>query len=155
MTPPRAVLLVDADRTFARALAVLLRREGNSVAVASTRRQALQAARRRPYDLAIVDVLIEGGGPDLARSLAPRVGRLVLVVGARLGPDEVLEAALGFPVRRKSDVVALLRGPGASSNGRGSGAKRPAARPPCRAATAPAPGRPAPGPARGPRRPPG
>jgi len=105
MTPGRSVLVVDGDRACALAMAMVLRRRGDSVTLASSRRAALLAARRSRYDLALVDLLIGGsGGPDLARLLARRVGRLVLTVGARLRPDEVLEAVLGFPVRSKSDV---------------------------------------------------
>jgi hypothetical protein len=76
--------------------------------VARTRAQALQAARRRPYDLAVVDLFLRGGGAELARDLARSVPQLYLSLGARLVEDEILEAALGFPVCRKSALPGLL-----------------------------------------------
>jgi len=120
MHAPRCVLLVDGDESCAQALAALLRRQGDSVHVVQTRTQALQASRRRTYDVAIVDLFVEGGGAELARLLARRVPRLVLSLGARLVGQEILEAALGFPVLRKTALPALLRGRGASSNGTAS-----------------------------------
>lgn len=139
----RIVLLVDADPSYGRTLAALLRRQGDVVEVVSTRSAALGAARRRRFDLAIVDLFVDGGGAELARSLARRVPVLVLSFGARLHEDELLEAALGFPVRRKTALPALLgaaalTGPGASSSDAACAATRRAARPPSRAASAPA-----------------
>jgi DNA-binding response OmpR family regulator len=101
-------LLVESDEGCGRSLAVVLRRQGNRVHVARTRAQALQAARRRPYDLAVVDLFLRGGGAELARDLARSVPRLYLSFGARLQEDELLEAALGFPVLRKSALPGLF-----------------------------------------------
>lgn len=108
MQPNRSILLVESDEGCGRSLAVVLRRQGNHVHVARTRAQALQAARRRPYDLAVVDLFLRGGGAELARDLARSVPRLYLSFGARLQEDELLEAALGFPVLRKSALPGLL-----------------------------------------------
>lgn len=66
------------------------------------------AAGRRDYDLALVDLLVRGGGVELAWKLAQRVPRLYLTVGARLLGDEILETALGFPVLHKARVSAVL-----------------------------------------------
>jgi len=121
----RAILLVERDVTWGQTLAKLLRRQGDRVRVAHTRSQALLEARRKPYDLAIVDLFVRGGGVELARELSRQVPRLYLSLGARLGRDELLEAALGFPVHRKAELPALLRGRGASSNGRGSAVRSP------------------------------
>lgn len=111
MQPSRSILLVESDEGCGRSLAVVLRRQGDRVHVARTRAQALQAARRRPYDLAVVDLFLRGGGAELARDLARSVPRLYLSFGARLEEGEILEAALGFPVLRKAALPGLLRTP--------------------------------------------
>jgi len=105
----RTVLIVDRDAHYGRALSKLLRSQGDEVRLATTAAGAQRAVRERRFDLAIVDVLQEGGGAELARSLARRVGRLVLSVGASLDHDQLLETALGFPVRRKALLPELLR----------------------------------------------
>lgn len=124
MQTSRAVLLVDGDAVYGRTLAQVLRQQGARVRVVQTRCQALEASRRERYDVAIVDLFVRGGGTELARVLARRVPRLVLSLGAHLGKDEILEAALGFPVLRKAALPALLRGRGASSSGTASGERR-------------------------------
>ena len=141
MPSARSVLLVDPDATYGRTMASVLRRQGDQVRVVRTSRQALDEARRRPYDLAIVDLFVRGGGAELARELARRVPRLLLSLGVRLGRDEALEAALGFPVFLKSALPAVLRGRDASSNGRGSAERHPGSEPPFPGAIAPARGR--------------
>jgi DNA-binding response OmpR family regulator len=111
MPPSRAILLVDSDSGCGRAWAAVLRRAGHRVSLARTRAGALRSARRGGYDLAVVDIFVRGGGLELARELARSVPRLYLSVGARLLSDEVLEAALGFPVLRKAELGALLARP--------------------------------------------
>src|SRR5262249_60874937 len=110
-----------------------------------------------------------------ARELARRGAGLVLSSGARLGREEPLDAALGFPVYRKGAPPGLLtreplsepsplvpearaakaerpvRARAASSNGRASGGRRRESRPPSRDASAPAPEPAAPGLDRSPR----
>jgi len=140
----RDILLVDGDTGCGAALAVVLRRQGNRVRLVHTRSQALQASRRRAYDVAIVDLFLGGGGTELARVLSRRVPHLVLSLGARLSRQELIEAALGFPVLYKAALPALLRGPDASSNGRAFGATRRGSRRPAPAASARAPRHPAP-----------
>ncbi len=147
-------MLVDADASYGRALAALLRRRGDVVEVVRTRAAALQAARRRPFDLAVIDLFVSGGGAELARTLRRRVPALVLCFGARLRDDALLEAALGFPVRRKATLpewLDALTDPGASSSGAACAEKSRAARPPSRGANAHARARPGPGRARAPR----
>ncbi len=112
MTAVRVVLLVESDRPCALALARLLRRRGHRVRVAGSARAALQAAGRESFDLAVVDLLLPGGGVDLARRLSKKVPRLYLSVGARLLPGEIIEMALGFPVLRKAKVPELVRARG-------------------------------------------
>ena len=108
MRPARAILLVESDASCGGALARLIRRGGDRVRLVRTTRAALGAVQREPYDLAVVDLLVKGGGVDLARRLTSRVPRVYLSVGARLLADELIEAALGFPVLRKGDVPKRL-----------------------------------------------
>jgi CheY-like chemotaxis protein len=151
----RLVLLVDNDASCARTLSRILKRQGAQVLVYRTRRQALAAVRRRQFDLAVIDLFAAGGGLELARDLAGLVPRIVLTLGMSLKQEEVLEAALGFPVHRKALVSALLsegrlRGADGASSDRGFAAIPPGFPPPCLAATSPPRARPArvPGPAR-------
>jgi CheY-like chemotaxis protein len=139
MHSSRMVLLVDPDAACGRALAALLRRQGDRVRVVRTPSQALSAVDRDQYDLGIVDLFVDGGGVELARQLQQRVPRLLLSLGARLGPDELLEAAVGFSVHHKAELPGLLRAPAAASNGRASLATRPAAPRPFDDASGPAP----------------
>jgi len=129
MDSDSVVLIVDRDAAYGHALAVVLRRQGQRVKVVRTRTQALLAAERGAYDIAIVDLFVGGGGAELARDLSRHVPRVFLSLGARLPPDELLEAVLGFPVHRKAVLPDLFKVPGASSNGRASGARRPGSPP--------------------------
>jgi CheY-like chemotaxis protein len=150
----RQVLLVDADAGYGRALAALLRRQGDHVRVVRTGAAALSAARRRRFDLAVVDLFLGGGGAEVARALSRHVPELVLSLGTRLSDDALLEAALGFPVRRKMHLPAALdaRGaltaPSVSSSDAACGATRPGSRRRARAASAPVPAPRAPAPVR-------
>jgi CheY-like chemotaxis protein len=133
------VLLVDRDTRTGHALAAVLRRGGDVVHVASNRAQAHAALKRLRFDLAVVDLFAEGGGVELARDLARQVPQVVLSLGAILSEEELIEAALGFPVHRKAALPALLTGQGASSSGGASGARRRGSRRPEHAANGPAP----------------
>lgn len=106
----RTVLIVDRDAHYGRALTKLLEAQGNDVRLVTTAAQAQRAVRARRYDLAVVDLLQDGGGAELARTLSRRVGQLMLSIGARLERDELLEVALGFPVREKAALPKLLGG---------------------------------------------
>jgi CheY-like chemotaxis protein len=125
MTPSRAILLVEPDAQCGRALARLLRRNGHRVRHVRSARAALAAAEREAFDLAVVDLLLAGGGADLGRRLSRRVPHLYLSVGARLLPEEIVEMALGFPVLRKASVPGLV---GARVNGAGPARRAKTAR---------------------------
>jgi DNA-binding response OmpR family regulator len=128
-----SVLLVDRDASCGRALAVVLRRQGHRVQLARTRTKALALARRQAFDLAIVDLFVDGGGVELARDLSRHVPRLLLTVGMGMKQEEVLEAALGFPLHRKSvlpsvlapRVVTPVRARGGASSDKASAATLP------------------------------
>jgi CheY-like chemotaxis protein len=124
----RTILLVEDDPGYAQALSLVLRSQGDRVEVAQSAAEARAAARNGDYDVAIVDLFTRGGGTELARELAMRVPRLVLSHGAAIPRNELLQAALGFPVCRKAMLPALLTGRGASSTGKGSAGKRRVAR---------------------------
>jgi CheY-like chemotaxis protein len=111
MRRARAILLVEPDAACGRILAEVLRRGGDTVRVVRTSGQALLAAGRAPYDLAVVDLLVRGGGVELARKLSRQVPSLYLSVGAQLLGDEILEAAFGFPILRKARMPTLLARP--------------------------------------------
>jgi CheY-like chemotaxis protein len=109
--PARAILLVEPDAACGRALARLVRRSGVRVRLVRTPRAALGAAAREAYDAAVVDLLVSGGGVDLARRLSRRVSRVYLSVGPRLLTDELVLAAVGFPVLRKKGLAQLFAPP--------------------------------------------
>jgi CheY-like chemotaxis protein len=140
MQPARRILLVESDAECGRALAALLERAGNKVRLVKDRAEALVATRRRRYDLAVVDLFLPGGGPELARRLARRVPRLYLSLGARLATEEILQAVLGFPLLHKAALPRGITDPDASSNGTGSGVKRRGSSLPRPAASVPARG---------------
>jgi CheY-like chemotaxis protein len=135
MPPRRTILLVEADPGYAQALTLVLRQQGDEVDVAPGPDEALEAARGGRYDLAVVDLFTRGGGTELARELSRSVPHLVLSHGAELPREELLQAAVGFPLCRKATIPALLKGRAASSIGRGSGARRRGSRRPAPDAT--------------------
>lgn len=108
MRPARAILLVESDVGCGRALSRLVRRAGDRVRLVRTAGAAVAAAQRQGYDVAVVDLLVKGGGVALARRLTRRVPRVYLSVGAKLLNDELVEAAVGFPVLRKRDLPTLV-----------------------------------------------
>jgi hypothetical protein len=108
----------------------------------------MAAARRTAFDLAIVDLFVEGGGVELARELSRHVPRLLLTLGMGMKQEEVLEAALGFPVHRKAQLPSVLaprvvtpaRARGGASSDTASGATLQGFPPLSLDANAPSPG---------------
>src|SRR5262245_17850634 len=107
MRGTRAILLVASEPWGQTLAEPWRRRQGGRGHGVRTRGPALAASRRHHFDVAVVDLLIRGGGFELARQLSRRVGCLYLSVGARLVGQEILELALGFPVVRKADVLKI------------------------------------------------
>jgi ActR/RegA family two-component response regulator len=108
MRSPESVLIIDADVPCSHALARVLRRQGARVVCCRTRGQALAAVRKRSFDLAVVDIFATGGGVELARELARHVPRVVLSLGLEGRQEDILEAALGFPVHQKATLSRVL-----------------------------------------------
>ena len=108
---PRAcrLLLVEPDTACGRTLAAVFRRQGYVVRLVHSRAAALRAAREVIYEIGVVDLFVRGGGLELARELRRRVRRLVLCVGPALARAEVLHAAVGFPIHRKTALSRVLR----------------------------------------------
>lgn len=109
MDAPRTILIVDPDSGYGRALAVVLKRQGNRVRLVKTRQQAVLASKREQYDLAIIDLFLAGGGVELARKLSPHVNQLVLTLGVRMEQSDILEAALGFQVYCKAALAKMIQ----------------------------------------------
>jgi DNA-binding NtrC family response regulator len=86
-------LLIDEDRNFREALAIALRLEGCEVASASSAADALLALRRRPYDLCVVDLHLDGAEGLLGEVLGQSLP--VLLTGPHA--DLLDHAAARFP----------------------------------------------------------
>ncbi len=83
MAPPgaRRVLIVDDDQFLAETLADILSQEVAEVQTCRTGAEALQAARARPYGIALVDVrLPDMGGIELLRRLREAAPDLDIVI---------------------------------------------------------------------------
>lgn len=76
------ILLVDGDLDAVAANASTIKALGHSVSAASTLADALDAVRRDPPDLVILEAILEGklAGLDLARSLARDYPDLPLIM---------------------------------------------------------------------------
>src|SRR5690242_5580531 len=81
---PLQVLVVDDERNIRHTLTVCLEGLGCAVEAVSTADAALDAARRRPFDLALCDLRLgnESGLDLLPRLLAQRPGLEVVVITA-------------------------------------------------------------------------
>ena len=101
------MLVVDSDAEYGQALATLLRRDGVRVRLARTREQALQAARRVRFDLAVVDLFHGDGTPDYHPTLepAPACTRVAPLRMTDLDPADAADlACMGSSVSRTSGI---------------------------------------------------
>ena len=124
MSDSKRILLVDDESSITEFVGYALTKDGYTVDVFDNGEAALAAARQRPYDLFILDIMLPGmDGYELCRRLrgitaAPvlflsaRDTELDKVVGLEIGADDYL--AKPFGVRELiARVHALLRrGPG-------------------------------------------
>jgi CheY-like chemotaxis protein len=111
---PLLVLVVDDHHDAADALALLLRQWGHEVLVAYDGRSALELARARPPDVALLDIVMPGlDGCALARLLREdvRTRRALLCVLSGLGQAEdcrrSLEAGCHLHFLKPADPAEL------------------------------------------------
>ncbi len=109
-----AILLVDADDCFRRAMAISLRLDGFDVLEATTGSEALERARERAIALALVDLSIgPERGDDVLAALALACPETKLAsMGLRPGMESALArqgraAHLQKPLQPR-DIIGLL-----------------------------------------------
>ncbi len=89
-----SVLVVDDDPGVLDVVAFMLRREGFEVDEEKDGNAALQAARERPYDIVILDVMLPGmSGTDVCRELRSESDVPILMLTAR---DAEIDRVLGL-----------------------------------------------------------
>lgn len=109
-----SVLVVDDDVDTCRNLSDILTDLGYHVDTAHDGPSALELARRRPYDLALLDLKMPGmDGLELYRELRKlRADAVALIVTAFAGPDTEAEAAAAGVwrvLRKPVDFPVLLK----------------------------------------------
>ncbi len=78
----KRVLLVEDERNFLRVIALLLTRLGRDVCTVRTGREAVEAVKKEPFDLAIVDQQANDGCSELVselKSFFPRLPVMALM----------------------------------------------------------------------------
>jgi two-component system response regulator RegX3 len=89
-----SVLVVDDDPGVLDVVAFMLRREGFEVDEEKDGTAALDAARKRPYDIVILDVMLPGmSGTDICRELRGESDVPILMLTAR---DAEIDRVLGL-----------------------------------------------------------
>ena len=89
-----SVLVVDDDPGVLDVVAFMLRREGFEVDEEKDGTAALAAARKRPYDIVILDVMLPGmSGTDICRELRSESDVPILMLTAR---DAEIDRVLGL-----------------------------------------------------------
>jgi DNA-binding response OmpR family regulator len=77
----KSILVVDDDKSILRTLTRILQKAGYSVESAETGKEAMEKARKRRYDLALVDVrLPDMDGTDLLTATKDRLRDTVKIV---------------------------------------------------------------------------
>ena len=88
------ILVVEDEESFSDALGYMLRREGFEVDEEKDGTAALEAARERPYDIVILDVMLPGmSGTDVCRELRSESDVPILMLTAR---DAEIDRVLGL-----------------------------------------------------------
>jgi DNA-binding response OmpR family regulator len=128
MTEQRRVLVVEDERTIAEAVAARLRAEGFAVQVAGDGPGAVEAARRTPPDVIVLDIMLPGfDGLEVCRRiqadrpvpvlmLTARDDETDLLVGLAVGADDYLTKPFSMRVLT-ARVHALLRRAGRGGDG--------------------------------------
>jgi DNA-binding response OmpR family regulator len=114
------ILIVDDEPAIVDSLAYALRRDGYEVEAAGDGQVALDAARTRPFDLVVLDVMLPGiAGTDVCRQLraesavpiillTARGDEVDRVVGLELGADDYVTKPFSM-AELLSRVRAILR----------------------------------------------
>lgn len=111
------ILIVDDEPGQRRSLAIALKFEGFQVTEVGSSEEAILALRRKPFDAALVDVVMPGtNGLDLARHLKsehPDV-KVVLVSAYHLSRRQLLRSGTGAVAflpkpYRMNELVTFLR----------------------------------------------
>jgi two-component system, OmpR family, KDP operon response regulator KdpE len=109
---PARVLIVEDEPALLRALRINLRARGFAVATASTGREALAEARRRPPDLVLLDLgLPDLDGGEVIRELRGWSRAPVIVLSGRAGSGDkigALDAGADDYVTKPFDMEELL-----------------------------------------------
>ena len=114
------ILVVEDDTLIVRNLSELLRQEGFAVTTASGQKEALQAAEKVGFDLALLDIsLLDGNGFSLCKSLKERYQLPVIfltatddeasmVMGLDMGADDYIIKPFR-PMEMISRIKSVLR----------------------------------------------
>jgi two-component system, sensor histidine kinase len=127
--PGRCILIVEDNADAREALRVLLELEGHTVEAAAEGRQAIEIARAKDPDIALVDIGLPGlDGYEVARQIRAPQGRrpvLIALTGYGQAEDRQRAADAGFddvmvkPVdpTALTTLLATLEIPGRESRG--------------------------------------
>ena len=111
----QTILVVDDERSLARALARLLRRDGHTVDIVANGRLALDQLQERAYDLILSDWRMpELDGPGLYQALAQQyphlLQRFVVLTGNTLSPETLaFSTRYGVPQLTKPFTAPEVR----------------------------------------------
>jgi len=93
----KTILIVDDEERLRSLLRVYLAQEGYTVAEAANGREALGLARRQPFDLIVLDIMMpEMDGYEFLRAYRRERDTAIILLTAKVGePDSVLGLELG------------------------------------------------------------
>lgn len=116
-TPPKIdILVIDDDPTVADALKLVLEANGYAVYLAATGRAGIKQARRRRFDLGVVDLgLPDKSGIDVIRTIRELQSWILVILITAQSAAEVLGHAQSFgPVEillkpfRPEELLSLI-----------------------------------------------
>ncbi len=101
------ILVVEDDTLIVRNLSELLRQEGFAVTTASGQKEALQAAEKVGFDLALLDIsLLDGNGFSLCKSLKERYQLPVIFLTAT---DDEASVVMGLDMGADDYIIKPFR----------------------------------------------
>lgn len=101
------ILVVEDDTLIVRNLSELLRQEGFAVTTASGQKEALQAAEKVGFDLALLDIsLLDGNGFSLCKSLKERYQLPVIFLTAT---DDETSVVMGLDMGADDYIIKPFR----------------------------------------------